>query len=221
MNIREELFKLQDEKYREFNGKLVPNVKLIGIRIPNLRKLAKKIVKEEPEKAEIFLNDLPHEYLEENLLHSFILEQEKNLNRLMKKTEEFLPYIDNWQVCDSFVPNIFKKNDDIMAETIEKWLSDSKDFTIRYGIRLLIARKDYHNNNIVNVIKAGDNPAYYVYMAAAWYLSMAAKANPEGVLFCFNQLKPGNQLVSSTVRKIRESKQFTAEEKEFFSKELK
>ena len=48
MDIREELERLRDEKYREFSLSLLPNVdksKMIGVRLPQLRAVAARIKK--------------------------------------------------------------------------------------------------------------------------------------------------------------------------------
>ena len=72
--ISEELFKLQDTEYRDFQSKLIPTVDpdhTIGVRTPALRKFAKQLVKEKA--YEDFLKDLPHRYFDENQLHAFVI----------------------------------------------------------------------------------------------------------------------------------------------------
>ena len=47
-SLIKELFALQDKEYRDFTAKLIPNVdkeKIIGIRVPILRKFAKEFYK--------------------------------------------------------------------------------------------------------------------------------------------------------------------------------
>ena len=109
--IREELFKLQDKKYRDFQSKLIPNVNsdaVIGVRTPELRKLAKKYEKKED--ISMFLEVLPHRYFDENQLHAFIISERKDYKRCIEETNRFLPFIDNWATCDQLSPKIFKKN---------------------------------------------------------------------------------------------------------------
>ncbi|MGX8774826.1 MAG: DNA alkylation repair protein, partial [Bacillota bacterium] len=99
--MKERLFELQDVKYRDFQKKLIPTVdpdKIIGVRTPELRKLAKAVYKE-ADTAE-FLAALPHEYFDENQLHAFILSEEKDYEKCIGLVEAFLPYIDNWATCD-------------------------------------------------------------------------------------------------------------------------
>lgn len=109
--IQEQLFSMQDIVYKEFQQKLIPTVnpaKIIGIRTPQLRAFAKKLTKT-PE-SELFLQNLPHAYYEENNLHAYLIEQIKDFDVALREVERFLPWIDNWATCDTFLPKVFKKN---------------------------------------------------------------------------------------------------------------
>ena len=75
MTMIDRLFELQDISYKEFHSKLIPTVdpdKVIGVRTPELRKLAKELMGSED--AARFLQELPHQYCEENNLHGFLIE---------------------------------------------------------------------------------------------------------------------------------------------------
>ena len=103
MNIREELFALRDEGYAAFQQKLIPGVpaeRVIGVRVPELRKLAKRYYKD-PEHRQ-FLQALPHDYYDEDLLHALLIAEEKDFACCLEETEAFLPFVDNWAVCDIF-----------------------------------------------------------------------------------------------------------------------
>ena len=110
MNIRAELFALRDEGYAAFQQKLIPGVpaeRVIGVRVPELRKLAKQVSKD-PSRA-AFLEDLPHAYYDEDLLHALLIAEEKDFARCLEETEAFLPFVDNWAVCDIFFAQGFCK----------------------------------------------------------------------------------------------------------------
>ncbi|MDE5865750.1 MAG: DNA alkylation repair protein, partial [Lachnospiraceae bacterium] len=99
--IREKLFDLRDEDYKAFHAKLIPTVpeeNIIGVRTPVLRKYAKEMSKH-PQIGE-FLEELPHQYYDENNLHGFIIELYKDYEKCLAAVETFLPYIDNWPTCD-------------------------------------------------------------------------------------------------------------------------
>lgn len=97
--------------------------KIIGVRTPQLRALAKQIVKEEI--CEAFLKELPHEYYEENQLHGFILSQMKDFDTCIQYLEAFLPYMDNWATCDQTSPKIFKSHKEELLPYIYKWIQKS------------------------------------------------------------------------------------------------
>ena len=107
-----------EEEYRDFSSRLMPTIdknNVIGIRIPILRKYAKEL-----ENYEDFLTKLPHTYFEENNLHAFLIEREKDFDRCIEKIEAFLPYIDNWATCDSMKPKVLKKEPEKLLKQIKK-----------------------------------------------------------------------------------------------------
>ena len=109
--IRESLFALSNLTYRDFSASLMPNLdkeKVIGVRTPQLRKLAKEL--HGSNSAKEFMSKLPHTYYEENNLHAFLIELTKDFSKCILYIEEFLPYLDNWATCDSMNPKIFSEN---------------------------------------------------------------------------------------------------------------
>ena len=109
--IRAQLFALQDKEYQVFHSRLMPTLlpeTVIGVRVPLLRKLAKQLA--DTSEAEVFLQELPHFYYEENALHAFLLEPVRDYGTALADTERFLPYVDNWAVCDSFSPKVFAQH---------------------------------------------------------------------------------------------------------------
>ena len=117
MTIKEELFALQDISYADFQAKLTPNIPrelFVGVRVPEARKLAKRLAKKA--EASEFLKDLPHTYYDENILHSLLLSEMKDYDVCIVAVDTFLPYVDNWAVCDIMSPKIFKKNKPALLE---------------------------------------------------------------------------------------------------------
>ena len=109
--ITEMLFDNQDLEYKDFNSNLIPNIdkdKIIGVRMPIIRKIAKNIVNDDC--TDKFLNELPHKYQEENILHGIILSLKyKDIDVLLDKLDKFLVYVDNWAITDVISPKVFKK----------------------------------------------------------------------------------------------------------------
>ena len=130
--IKERLKALQDKEYLKFHLNIVPNIqeeRIIGVRVPQIRNLAKDLTKEE---IDSFLDDLPHYYQEENMLHAILLSNIKDVNEALERLNAFLPYVDNWAVCDTIKPKAFKKNDKRIIEEIRKWIASSHTYIARY-----------------------------------------------------------------------------------------
>lgn len=218
MELQKKLLEMQDVKYQAFNGKLVKDVECIGIQIPRLRCLAKDVYKNQFEDVQEFLSDLPHTYLEENHLHAFILEQIKDFDVLLEYTNAFLPYIDNWQTCDSFLPKLFKDENNVqLQKAMDGWLHSNYEFMIRYAIRLKLYQNAYKQEDILKVMQVNHKNRYYVYMAMAWYFSMAAYYNEEGLVQYLNKKCMGEVVYQQTIQKIKESKRFSKDDILYFS----
>ncbi|MBR1441463.1 MAG: DNA alkylation repair protein, partial [Lachnospiraceae bacterium] len=137
--IREELFRQQDKKYRDFQKKLIPTVAedtVIGVRTPALRAYAKDLGK----RAEVqeFLEDLPHAYFDENQLHAFLLSGMKDYEACIAGVDAFLPYVDNWATCDQMSPKVFKKHRKELLAKIREWLKSDETYTVRFAIGMLM-----------------------------------------------------------------------------------
>jgi len=173
--VRRELFDLQDEKYRDFHKKLVPTIdeeRIIGIRVPELRKYAKALPAQD---KDAYLDSLPHRYIEENNLHAFIISGMKDFDEAMRRTEEFLPYIDNWATCDSFMPKVFKKHPAAVYEKVKQWLESERTYTVRYALVTLLNNflDEEFRPEMLGLAANIRSEEYYINMAAAWYFSVA------------------------------------------------
>lgn len=138
--LQEELFKISDKKYAEFQSKLTPGIGpnlFIGVRVPILRKFAKDFIKKE--EAKLFLKELPHKYYDENMLHALLISELKDFDEIINNLEKFLPYVDNWAVCDIMSPKSFKKNKIKLIEYIKKWIKSKHIYTCRFAIEMLMS----------------------------------------------------------------------------------
>ena len=137
--IRERLFAMQDTDYQAFQAKLLPTVppgKVIGVRLPDLRRCAKELAGTAD--AAVFLETLPHTYYEENNLHGFLLERIRDFDAALAGVEAFLPYIDNWATCDTTSPKVFAKHTDALLEPVRRWIGSQQTYTVRYGMGMLM-----------------------------------------------------------------------------------
>lgn len=174
--IQDRLFEYQDLGYREFNSKLIPNIDketMIGVRIPDIRKIEKSLGIEEKEQ---FLMDLPHKYFEENMLHGIIISNMKDYDKVITNLEKFLPYVDNWAVCDSISPKIFKKNREKAIVNVLSWIKSNHTYVCRFGIGMIMQlylEDEYFKKSYLDIIAEIKTEDYYINMMRAWTFQVA------------------------------------------------
>lgn len=211
--MRNTLFSMGEEEYREFSSSLMPTVdknKVIGIRIPVLRKFAKSL-----KNYEDFLAKLPHEYFEENNLHGFLIEREKDFDKCIEKLDAFLPYVDNWATCDSMKPPVLKKEPEKLLTHIKKWIASKDVYAIRYGINLLMSiyLDDNFDKDYLSIVANIKSHEYYVNMMRAWYFATAlAKRYEEALPYIENKVLD-EWTHNKTIQKAVESFRITKEQK--------
>ena len=217
-SFTELLFELRDEEYANFQAKLTPTVSpelFIGVRVPNVRKLA-KLLKDNPD-VETFLQELPHKYYDENMLHGLLISEFKDYNKAIKETGRFLPYVDNWAVCDILSPKVFKKHKTELIGSIKKWVGSNKTYTKRFGIEMLMShyldddfRAEYLD--IVSVIRSKE---YYVNMMIAWFFATALAKQWESTISYIENNRLDKWTHNKTIQKAVESYRITDEQKAY------
>ena len=217
MDIEKELFKLQDIKYRDFQGKLIPTVKLdtiIGVRTPELRNLAKKLVKED---YSSFINELPHKYFDENQLHAFIISELKDYDECITYINKFLPYVDNWATCDQMSPKVFKKHHDELLEQIKLWIKSKEEYTIRFGIGMLMSHylDDDFKPEYLDMVSNIKSDKYYINMMIAWYFATALTKQYKNAILYIENNKLDIWTHNKAISKAIESYRITDEQKEY------
>lgn len=214
--LQKQLLELQDEKYRNFHCKLIPDTDkeaVIGIRTPVLRKFA-KIFSQTPEAA-LFLQQLPHRFYEENNLHMMLITEIKDYPTCMKAVKKFLPYIDNWATCDFPEPKCFRKHKQEVLEEIKDWIHSSETYTIRYGIGMLMRLfldEDF-SPEYLEMAAGVRSEEYYVNMMLAWYFATALAKQWDATIPYIEQHKFSDWVHRKTIQKAVESFRITLEQK--------
>ena len=220
MDIKKKLLSMADEEYKKFSSKLMPTIdenKVIGIRIPMLRKFAKEL-----ENYDGFLEALPHTYFEEDNLHAFLIEREKDFDRCIEKLDAFLPYVDNWATCDSMKPKALKKEPDKLVVYIKKWLKSKEVYRVRYAINLLMSfyLDENFKEEYLKLVADVKSDEYYINMMRAWYFATALAKRWEEALPYIQDKKLDVWTHNKTIQKAQESFRISKENKEKL-KELK
>ena len=221
--IEERLFELQDKKYRDFQIKLLPSVDpetVIGVRTPELRKLAKELLKKND--TDGFLDALPHAYFDENQLHAFILSGMKDYDKCIAGVCAFLPFVDNWATCDQMSPKVFAKNKDDLLLHIKEWLRSEETYTIRFGAGMLMEHflGDDFDTAYPEMVAAIDSDEYYVNMMRAWYFATALAKQYDSVISFIEEKKLDRWTHNKAIQKSVESYRITPEQK-LYLKSLK
>lgn len=214
--IQEKLFERQDVKYRDFQKKLIPTVeekRVIGVRTPELRKLAKQLAKRED--IGDFLSALPHPYFDEDQLHGFLISEEKDFDRCVEKLDSFLPFVDNWATCDQTSPKVFKKNREKLLPYIEKWLDSGHTYAVRFGIGMLMQHflDDLYELKFPERVAAVRSEEYYINMMIAWYFATALAKQYDSILPFFEEKRLDKWTHNKAIQKAVESYRISPEQK--------
>lgn len=220
MNIEEKLFEFQDKKYAKFTAKLTPTIDeslFIGVRVPIMRKLAKEIIK--AGEYTDFLHSLPHKYYDENLLHSIIISLIKDYDEVIKEIEAFLPYVDNWAVCDLLSPKVFKKHHEELLPLIYKWSASKETYTCRFGVGMLMSHfldEDFKPEYLqipANIV----SDEYYVNMMLSWYFATALAKQYDETLPLIESKTLPKWVQNKTIQKAKESYRVDDEHKKYLN----
>ena len=218
MTLYERLIREQDEGYRAFQTKLVPNIPpetILGVRTPQLRTIAKEVF--QSREREAFLQDLPHRYYEENLIHFFVLSMVRDFESCVREVEAFLPYVDCWPVSDQATPKAFRKNHEKLLPYVKKWIASEQVYTARFGIRMLMNEylgEDFREE-YPELVASKRGEDYYLKMMVAWYFATALAKRYEETLPYLEEHKLEDWVHKKAIQKALESYRVTDAHKEY------
>ena len=216
--VQEELFRLQDKGYRDFQKKLIPTVNpdtIIGVRTPELRKYAKQLAKREDVRE--FLRDLPHSYFDENQLHAFIISGIKDYDHCMEEVCLFLPYVDNWATCDQMSPKVFKKHRQDLIAYIREWMDSGETYKVRFALGMLMEHflEEDFAVEYLELAAGIRSQEYYVNMMVAWYFATALAKQYEAALPFLQDQRLDTWTHNKTIQKAVESYRISPEQKAY------
>ena len=221
MDVYDRLIKEKDDEYKEFQAKLVPNIDpaiIIGVRTPQMRAIAKEVFANKDRNE--FLNDLPHKYYEENLVHFFAISMIKDFDETVQRVEEFLPFVDCWPVSDQATPKSFKRNHEKLLPYVKKWIASDEVYTARFGIRMLMNEYlgDDFKEEYLELVASKRGDDYYLKMMVAWYFATAlAKRYDESVKY-IEEHRLDDWVHKKAIQKAVESFRVSDEHKEYLKR---
>lgn len=218
MKIYKELQALKEKEYADFQAKLVPTIEpstILGIRVPKLRALAKSYIRDQ--ECQVFLDSLPHNYYDENMLHAILISEMKDYDKCINRLEAFLPYVDNWAVCDIMSPKLFKRYKEDLMPRIKVWMASEETYTIRFGLGMLMAHfldEDFRPEylDMASCIRSDE---YYVNMMIAWFFATALAKQWEVSLPYIEDKRLDDWTHKKAIQKARESLRISKEKKEY------
>ena len=207
-DLKKELRGLSEPKYQEFSSKLTPNIEnILGVRLPNLRRIAKRIAKEN---YIDFFKQNNDEFMELTMLEGMVIGY-LSLSEQEKYIKNFIPKINNWAVCDSFCAGL--KN--ISLEFIEPYFNSNKEYELRFAFVILLNYFiDSNYDYVIKKITEFNNEQYYAKMAVAWCLSICIIKNYKQALNDIKTLKIHPWVLKKGITKAIESLRLTKEQKE-------
>lgn len=220
-----------EEEYKRFNRSLIPGdiAPILGVRIPVLRKIAKKIAKD---RGREYLEELYEAEkkgqvcYEELLLHGMVIGYlDCRIEERKRLLDLFIPFIDNWSVCDSScITYKFMKGD------MEEWFAylcgyvgSQEEYGVRFAIVCMLNFfvTEQFIFRVLKVLEEVRHEGYYVKMAAAWAVSVCYVKFPEAALEFLKNNALDDFTHNKAIQKIRESLQVSTEEKEALKKWLR
>ncbi len=212
-----------DERYRQFHAKLIPGVEseFLGVRVPELRKIAKEICKEDWRGFVDAVKD-SHVY-EMNMLCGMVTALAKcDFKEKLTYVETFIPCINNWAVCDIVCGDLkaVKKHRQEMFEFLHPYLKSTEEYELRFAIVILMQYylTEEYIQDVLRIYDGIQHEGYYVKMAVAWGISMCFVHFRQETLAYLEQCNLDDFTYNKSIQKIRESYRVSKEDKEMLAK---
>lgn len=206
--IKEQLMELADPEYRQFSAALIPNIRnILGVRLPELRKLAKKTAKSD---WRAYLAQAENEFFEETMLQGMVIGYAKaDIEEILRYIADFVPKIDNWSVCDSFCSGLkfAKTNKRRVWDFLQPYLASENEYDVRFGVVMLLQyyMDEEHIHSVLGLLDRVRHEGYYAKMAVAWALSICYVKFPEPTMAYLKNNTLDDVTYNKALQKITES----------------
>lgn len=151
------------------------------------------------------------------MLHGLLISEMKDYDACIEAVDEFLPYVDNWAVCDIMSPKIFKKNKKALLEKIKEWSKSEEEYTCRFGLEMLMSHflDDDFKPEYLEIPLSVNNDEYYVKMMIAWFFATALAKQWDATIKHIEDQRLDTWAHNKAIQKARESKRITSKQKEY------
>lgn len=206
-----------DKDYMEFHKKMVPGVgEVRGVRSPVIKGFAKNIAKGD---YDGFIKMVKFNSYEEIITCGLVIGYCKaDIEKKLEYLRDFIPYINNWAVCDSTVSafKIKKQDERKVYEFLQPYLQSDKEYDIRFGVVMLMSRfiSDEYIDDILRIYGNIQSDKYYVQMGAAWGISVCFVKYPEKTMELLKNNSLDDFTYNKALQKIIESLRVDKETKD-------
>ena len=214
------LNKYKEDEYKMFSSSLIPNIDsslVIGVRIPNIRKISKFLTVDEKYD---FISFLPHKYLEENILHSIIINELNDFDLCINELDKFLPFVDNWSVCDTLKCKILLSDIDRFYKYLVSCINSKNIYQVRFAFVMMLTyfiNEEYIDKcNSLAINYHTDE--YYINMAIAWYFSYALIYQYDKTIYIFENKLLSKWIHNKSIQKALDSFRISNDNKNYLKK---
>ncbi|MBR1654391.1 MAG: DNA alkylation repair protein [Clostridia bacterium] len=210
----------KDEKYKEFHSSLVLNSKyeMIGIRVPTMRKIAKKISKTNIEE---FLKYAQNKYYEEIMIQGLLISHIKDEALFYKHFKDYISKIDNWALCDTFCSSIkiVEKFEDKYFKEAVKMSLNKKEFIARIGLVIILDHfiNEKNLDTIFDTLNKIESDKFYINMSEAWLICEMYTKFPKETKTFIKSNNLNKFTHNKAISKIHDSYRVSKEEKEYLN----
>lgn len=219
--LRKQLFQLQDLKYQKFHSNLCPGVSnIIGVRTPDIRKIVKKLLKED---FITYITTPDKKYYEEIMIEGLLIAESKiSFIEKVKYLDEFIPKINCWAITDICAASFKLKKDELNSlwNYLKKYENIKQEYELRFMIVMWMDHYliDDYIDEVLRKIDSIHSSYYYVNMAIAWLISVSYVKYPKITLKYLKNSNLDDWTYNKAIQKIIESNRVSKEEKEKFRK---
>ena len=211
----EYLYSFAEPDFAAFQRRLIPGETIHGVRTPRLRAIAKQIAKGDWRR---FLAEVQDGPLEATTVHGLVIGAAKmDYDEALAYAAAFVPKIKSWASCDicgsSF--KFLKKEPERSYEFLKGYLSDDREFAVRFGVTLLMEffTSEEYLSRLFTLYEQVHHEGYYVKMAVAWAVSLCFVRFPEQTMVYLKTSCLNNWTYNKALQKITESNRVDAEQK--------
>ena len=214
--IRKQFIDLADKEYQAFSSALIPTIdNVLGVRLPELRKLAQKLAKGDWRN---YLEQAEDEFFEETMLQGMVIGYvNTDVEEILRYVSNFVPKINNWSVCDSFCTGLkfTRMNKARVWDFLQPYFTSDKEYEIRFGVVMILNYyvEEEYIGTVLQLLDRIKHEGYYVKMAAAWAISICYVKLPEPTMIYLKNNLLDDDTYNKALQKIIESLRVDSETK--------